>query len=1394
MATEHGSFDGGDQGLLNSYFSNWSQSPSAHRLPFTYNTTPTSQYSYAPAHQHYSNNIAICHFIGLDKPWKYQRFSDGNVISRGWKGLTDLVQSWWDTWNLYYGQNLPHVLLSKSPKDTLLISHATTPIKLFSNPIANAWDTPSISEDIELHKHHRHPGSMPPLENITINTPSWAPQEVQASSYPGLSEIHALDSSIDEYSQYSSHNNETNSSVADSDDLPDTSTLVFRDNKRTTEDCETIQRSVKSVMDDDNDNSMYQTIDWNPAYEAPPNTGIAANIPDLSTFVNAWDQPFQVQHVWVPPEPQPLPKMDHDYGFVHEHHQHHEREQTSSPDYQQQHQHQQSIFPWETTFQQTVDPTRIWLDEQILLAPTDHPHTSATNDTMQSYEQQWDNRISQTEHINNDHQQHLEQQHLEQQHLEQQHLEQQHMDGQNINLSGIDYTGTRENNAYDYHGSHQQNHQYYCTTETQSSFSIDSAYNGDQNDEQRTSSTPTYAMDLISPSLVSPGQISRDFIRTHPDNNAQTENDWSDRDLIPIQLKSSSKLNIDGLSPIIPSSPIGSRRSSLSRSRRPSISSIKSYHSTSAGSVPLAKISSSPSAAVSTGPLDYSGHSHQPPSIFAQETLSYSKKTPYTSAATTPVRERMSFLYETDEQQGHILDRNEKFEESSIDNQFEVDPLEDYALEYSFEKPLKLVSSRRRQNPHYQQTQWNPQAALERLQHTSEFIMRQHGQKSSSSMEDDRHVNKSTESRYALDAITIEKSPQEDNMRQFYASGSSSPRTPLVQGLESNLAAEIEAAKEQHRQQQRASLSLLQPRAAVASLLEAELDLSKSNLFNRRNEHNHNHDTKRNNPDRNGSPFLPGSSTESPSYATPANTIRVVELHGTGPSENNGESDNETPASNVYDSNKQLDQELQQQYRGVDHQISDESFTAYFDTSVIEAARRKLIALTQNVSVTSMSSTATMNERQDDNPHLGVSHGGSLENLSRYSFPPAHVELPAYQQTPTTNTTFDEQDLELASSTSSTLHEKIQVMDHHSEDMRHLQLDTDNEMNSTTYNETSNPDDEDFNINNHNISTWLSLTAGNIMDSTQNSDDTIESIDNNHEETPVELSANSGSCYSEDDDDNIIISTVDYITEREETDTISISETMHTHSHVKATDSTSSTTPSAPQEPTVEMELLDSMDREETRSSRSSIAATPRQSTVSVPLSAITLSMIPATRDDATTSAISVSDDGDTTFLSAVDGTLTPSGSSSISSTVEWYTVGSSTPVIEENDSNYGSEEEHETAVSLLEMRTHTHTATRKDTDATITSSYLEDTATNPPSATSALSPSASYSTALYTFEESFGPSLAATTSSSSPRTSANNSNSYYEEDIQHTTASIENIDLSDSLSIESQHTETGPN
>lgn len=49
FAVQTGSFDGGDQGLLNLYFSNWSVSDASRRLPFVYNMTTNVSYSYAPA-------------------------------------------------------------------------------------------------------------------------------------------------------------------------------------------------------------------------------------------------------------------------------------------------------------------------------------------------------------------------------------------------------------------------------------------------------------------------------------------------------------------------------------------------------------------------------------------------------------------------------------------------------------------------------------------------------------------------------------------------------------------------------------------------------------------------------------------------------------------------------------------------------------------------------------------------------------------------------------------------------------------------------------------------------------------------------------------------------------------------------------------------------------------------------------------------------------------------------------------------------------------------------------------------------------------------------------------------------------------------------------------------
>ncbi|ELV10649.1 Glycogenin-2 [Tupaia chinensis] len=52
-ATVHGSFDGADQGLLNSFFSDWATADIHKRLPFVYNLSSSAAYTYGPAFKQY---------------------------------------------------------------------------------------------------------------------------------------------------------------------------------------------------------------------------------------------------------------------------------------------------------------------------------------------------------------------------------------------------------------------------------------------------------------------------------------------------------------------------------------------------------------------------------------------------------------------------------------------------------------------------------------------------------------------------------------------------------------------------------------------------------------------------------------------------------------------------------------------------------------------------------------------------------------------------------------------------------------------------------------------------------------------------------------------------------------------------------------------------------------------------------------------------------------------------------------------------------------------------------------------------------------------------------------------------------------------------------------------
>ncbi|KAF9181581.1 Glycogenin-2 [Haplosporangium sp. Z 11] len=155
MANQDGTFDGGDQGLLNSYFNGWSRGDSSNRLPFIYNTTPTSVYSYAPAFQQYKDKLAVIHFIGSFKPWQWLRFADGTVFPRNTSSTDSiaLVQKWWNVFDQFIGGK---------PSDIHEVTHG------YDLPPRSQWDYVGIDgqpQEPEIEKKPHYDGWFLPYDH-----------------------------------------------------------------------------------------------------------------------------------------------------------------------------------------------------------------------------------------------------------------------------------------------------------------------------------------------------------------------------------------------------------------------------------------------------------------------------------------------------------------------------------------------------------------------------------------------------------------------------------------------------------------------------------------------------------------------------------------------------------------------------------------------------------------------------------------------------------------------------------------------------------------------------------------------------------------------------------------------------------------------------------------------------------------------------------------------------------------------------------------------------------------------------------------------------------------------------------------------------------------------------
>uniref|UniRef100_H3DQ39 glycogenin glucosyltransferase n=1 Tax=Tetraodon nigroviridis TaxID=99883 RepID=H3DQ39_TETNG len=119
FCNETGSFDGGDQGVLNSFFNTWATADISKHLPFIYNLSTVSIYSYLPAFKQYGHDAKVVHFLGKVKPWNLAYDAQRGEV-KGHSSSPDVYQLHPDYllmwWQLYSKEVLP--LLQRAYGDT----------------------------------------------------------------------------------------------------------------------------------------------------------------------------------------------------------------------------------------------------------------------------------------------------------------------------------------------------------------------------------------------------------------------------------------------------------------------------------------------------------------------------------------------------------------------------------------------------------------------------------------------------------------------------------------------------------------------------------------------------------------------------------------------------------------------------------------------------------------------------------------------------------------------------------------------------------------------------------------------------------------------------------------------------------------------------------------------------------------------------------------------------------------------------------------------------------------------------------------------------------------------------------------------------------------------------
>ncbi|XP_075412018.1 glycogenin-1 [Tenrec ecaudatus] len=151
MASEKGSFDGGDQGLLNTFFSSWATTDIRKHLPFIYNLSSVSIYSYLPAFRAFGANAKVVHFLGLIKPWNYTYDPKTRSVRSDGQDPTmihpEFLNTWWDIFTTNIVPLLQQVGLVKDTVSYLTVEEVSGAVSHLSLGELPAVVQPFVSSE-----------------------------------------------------------------------------------------------------------------------------------------------------------------------------------------------------------------------------------------------------------------------------------------------------------------------------------------------------------------------------------------------------------------------------------------------------------------------------------------------------------------------------------------------------------------------------------------------------------------------------------------------------------------------------------------------------------------------------------------------------------------------------------------------------------------------------------------------------------------------------------------------------------------------------------------------------------------------------------------------------------------------------------------------------------------------------------------------------------------------------------------------------------------------------------------------------------------------------------------------------------------------------------------------